>query len=58
LAAGMIVTERAISNPHPRYFASATVHRDLSAIGPRAFPTGENAPESKLLGIPSDSFPF
>jgi hypothetical protein len=47
LAAGMLVMDRAISKPHPRYFASAAVDRDMSDIGPRVLPTGEDLAEIK-----------
>jgi hypothetical protein len=47
LAAGMLVTDRAISKPHPTYFASAAVDRDMSDIGPRVFPIGEDLAETK-----------
>ena len=55
LAAGMLVTERAIPKPHPRYVASAAVDRGMSAIGPRVFPTGKISPKSKLVCNPSAS---
>ena len=47
LAAGKLVTERAIAKPHPRYVAPAAVDRDMSVIRPRVFPIAEDLAEIK-----------
>ncbi len=49
LAAGMLVTERAVPKPHPRYVAMAAIEIGNSGIGPRASPLGRAIPPKSML---------